>query len=81
MIGKLSWLLDAKKDEMKIIKVDYLAWPKSSRPEHIHEIIKFYKVGKSISVKEFCENSRYNEIMCTVISVDSLNGTQNVINV
>ena len=81
MIGKLSWLLDAKKDEMKIIKVDYLAWPKSSRPDHIQEILDFYVVGKTITVEEFCVNSRYNEIMCTILSVDPLNGTQNVINV
>ena len=81
MIGKLSWLLDAKKNEIKIIKADYLAWPKSSRPEHIQEILSFYEVGKTITVEEFCVNSRYNEIMCTIVSVDPLNGTQNVINV
>ena len=81
MIGKLSWLLDAKKDEMKIIKVDYLAWPKSSRPDHIQEILDFYVVGKTITVEEFCENPRYNEIMCTVISYDPLHQSKNVINI
>ena len=53
MIGKLSWLLDAKKNEIKIIKADYLAWPKSRRPEHIQEILSFYEVGKTITVLEF----------------------------
>ena len=81
MIGKLSWLLDAKKDEMKIIKVDYLAWPKSSQPEDIKKIVDYYKVGKSITVQEFCENPRYNEIMCTVISYDPLHQSKNVINI
>jgi len=81
MIGKISWELNSLKDEMKIIKVDFLAWPKSSRPEHIQEIVEFYKIGKSISVTEFCENPRYNEVMCTVISFDPLNNTQNVINI
>ena len=81
MIGKISWELNSIKDEMKIIKVDFLAWPKSSRPEHIQEIVEFYKIGKLISVTEFCENPLYNEVMCTVISFDSLNNTQNVINI
>ena len=60
MIGKLSWLLDAKKDEMKIIKVDYLAWPKSSQPEDIKKIDEnwdkiFKKEKKSANkVKEKC---------------------------
>ena len=81
MIGKISWELNSIKDEMKIIKVDFLSWPKSSRPEHIQEIVEFYKIGKLISVTEFCENPRYNEVMCTVISFDSLNNTQNVINI
>tara|TARA_R100000988_G_C3832594_1_gene86953 strand:- start:104 stop:349 length:246 start_codon:yes stop_codon:yes gene_type:complete len=81
MIGKLSWGLNLKKNKMKIIKADYLAWPKSSRPQHIQEIISFYEVGKIITVQEFCENSRYNEVMCTIITIDSLNEIQNVINV
>jgi len=81
MIGKISWELNSLKDEMKIIKVDFLAWPKSSRPEHIQEIVEFYKIGKSVSVTEFCENPRYNEVMCTIVSFDPLNNTKNVINV
>ena len=81
MIGKISWELNPDTDEMKIIKVDFLAWPKSSRPEHIQEIVEFYKIGKSISVTEFCQNPRYNEVMCTVVSFDPLNNTQNIINV
>jgi|TARA_B100000029_G_C17154610_1_gene807317 hypothetical protein len=81
MIGKISWELNAVKDEMKIIKVDYLAWPKSSRPEHIKEMVEYYKIGKSITVEEFCTNPRYNEIMCTVISYDPLHHNTNVINI
>ena len=41
MIGKISWELNSVKDEMKIIKVDYLAWPKSSQPEDIKNIVSF----------------------------------------
>ena len=81
MIGKISWELNAVTDEMKIIKVDFLPWPKSSQPEHIKETVEYYKIGKSITVKEFCANPKYNEIMCTVVSYDPLHNNKNVINV
>ena len=81
MIGKISWELNSDTDEMRIIKTDYLSWPKSTRPEHIAEIITFYEVGKTIKVEEYCTNPRYNEIMCTIVSYDPLNDTKNVINV
>tara|TARA_R100000458_G_C8254615_1_gene230917 strand:+ start:1197 stop:1442 length:246 start_codon:yes stop_codon:yes gene_type:complete len=81
MIGKISWEFNTEEDEMKIVKVDLLPWAKLSEPEHIKEIMDYYKIGKTISVQEFCENPRYNEIMCTIISYDPLNDIKNVINV
>ena len=78
MIAKISWEMDPVAETLTIIKVDYMTWAKNSKKDLIEEIILFYKVGKTISVKEFCHNERYNSMMCSIVNLDH---EKNVVNV
>jgi len=78
MIAKLSWEMDTVAGTMTILKTDYVAWPTNSKRADIVATLLFYKVGKTISIKEFGENERYNSVLCTIVNLDH---EKNVVNV
>jgi hypothetical protein len=78
MIVKISWEMDTVAGTMTILKTDYTGWPKNSTKADIVAALLFYRVGKTISLKEFGENERYNSVMCTIVNLDH---EKNVVNV